>query len=171
MRFAIAIAVTLTGTLAAAQDVTAVMEPLRSVELRSTVNGRVTSVVELEGTRIAAGDVVAEIDATVQQARVDLAKVVAGSAGSVARATELLNQAEFRRDRIAAARAKGAAQAWEVETAEQAVSVAKADLNVAQEELARREAELGLEMATLSEFTIRAPFDATVLNVAVASGE
>ena len=171
MRLALALATFIATTgLAGAQDVTAVMEPLRSVELRSTVNGRVTNIVELEGTRVAKGDVLAEVDARVQQARVTLAQVAAEANGSVTRAAELLAQAEFRRDRIAAARASGAAQAWEVETAEQAVAVAKADLEVAREELGRREAELGLELATLSEFTVNAPFDATVLNVGVDPG-
>lgn len=169
LSFAMVAALCMSGA-AIAQDVTAVLEPLRSVELRSTVNGRVTGIVALEGTRLVEGDVVAEIDATVQKARVDLAQVVADADGNLARAEELLRQAEFRRDRIAAARASGAAQAWEVETAEQAVAVAEADVQVAREELVRREAELGLELATLSEFTVRAPFDATVLNVGVDTG-
>ncbi|MEL7151869.1 MAG: efflux RND transporter periplasmic adaptor subunit [Pseudomonadota bacterium] len=155
---------------AMAVDVTAVLEPLRSVELRSTVNGRVTRIVEPEGTTVAAGDVVAEVDAGVQRARVKLAEVTAGAQGSLTRAEELLNQAEFRLERITSARERGAAQSWEVESAAQAVSVAKADVTVARDELRRREAELGLELATLSEFTVRAPFDATVLNVAVDPG-
>jgi len=55
--------------------------------------------------------------------------------------------------------------------AEQAVAVAQADLSVVQDEQDRRAAELALEQATLSEFAIRAPFDATILNVAVDPGE
>lgn len=155
---------------AMAVDVTAVLEPLRSVELRSTVNGRVTRIVEPEGTTVAAGDVVAEVDAGVQRARVELAEVTAGAQGSLTRAEELMKQAELRLERITSARERGAAQSWEVETAAQAVSVAKADVTVARDELRRREAELGLELATLAEFTVRAPFDATVLNVAVDPG-
>ena len=155
---------------AMAVDVTAVLEPLRSVELRSTVNGRVTRIVEPEGTAVAAGDVVAEVDAGVQRARVELAQVTARAQGSLTRAEELLKQAEFRLERITSARERGAAQSWEVETAAQAVSVAKADVTVARDELRRREAELGLELAKLAEFTVRAPFDATVLNVAVDPG-
>lgn len=157
--------------VAFAQDVTAVLEPARSVELRSTVNGRVTRVTELEGTRVSKGDVVAEIDASVQRARVALAEVSARASGSVVRAEKLLEQAEFRRDRLVEARAKGAAQSWEVDMAEQAVAVARADLTVARDEQTRREAELALEEATLNEFSIVAPFDATVLNVSVDPGE
>ncbi len=154
-----------------AQDVTAVLEPAQSVELRSTVNGRVTSIAELEGTIVADGDIVANIDASVQQARVELARISASATGTVVRAQNLLEQAQFRRDRLAAAQAKGAAQSWEVEMADQAVAVAEADLSVARDEQARRAAELALEQATLAEFAIRAPFDATVLDVAVDPGE
>lgn len=167
---AILVAIMLPG-LAMAQDVTAVMEPAQSVELRSTVNGRVTSISELEGARVAAGDVLAEIDASVQRARVALTKISAEATGTTERARTLVTQAEFRRDRLSAAFKNGAAQSWEVEIAEQAVAVAKADLRVAQDEQSRRAAELALEEATLSEFAIRAPFDATVLNVAVDPGE
>ncbi|MCY4178825.1 MAG: efflux RND transporter periplasmic adaptor subunit, partial [Litoreibacter sp.] len=151
-------------------EVTGVLQPLRAVELRSTVNGRVTFIIEPEGTVVSSGAVVAEVDASVQRARVALAEVVAGAKGAVTRAEELLKQAEFRLERIARARAQGAAQSWEVAVAEQAVAVAQADIGVAEDELSRRRAELGLELATLEEFTIRAPFDATVLNVAVDPG-
>lgn len=154
-----------------AQDVTAVLEPAQSVELRSTVNGRVTEILSLEGTTVTGGEVVAKIDAAVQAARVSLAQVSADAKGAAKRAETLVDQAKFRRNRLASALAKGAAQAWEVEMAEQAVAVAEADLSVVRDEQDRRAAELALEKATLSEFEIRAPFDATVLNVAVDPGE
>jgi membrane fusion protein (multidrug efflux system) len=158
-------------TALAAQDVTAVLEPAQSVELRSTVNGRVVSITDLEGTMVQAGDVIAEIDGSVQRARVALTQIAAEATGTVERARTLLTQAEFRRDRLANALKKGAAQSWEVEVAEQAVAVAEADLTVAKDDQDRRAAELALEQATLSEFEIRAPFDATVLDVVVDPGE
>ena len=167
----IAALLALAPTFAIAQDVTAVLEPAQSVELRSTVNGRVTSITDLEGTLVKAGEVIAEIDGSVQRARVKLTQITAQASGTIERARTLLTQAEFRRDRLAAALAKGAAQSWEVEIAEQAVAVARADLIVAQDDQDRRAAELALEQATLSEFEIRAPFDATILNVVVDPGE
>ncbi|MEL6170168.1 MAG: efflux RND transporter periplasmic adaptor subunit [Pseudomonadota bacterium] len=170
-RIVLALGLILWATVVSAQSVTAVLEPLRAVELRSTVNGRVTELVDVEGSRVSEGDVVAEIDASVQRARVSLAKVTAESEGTVARARELLAQATFRQSRVVAAREKGAAQLWEVELADQAVAVAKADVIVAEDEQRRRVAELGLEQATLAEFTIRAPFDGTVMSVSVDPGE
>ncbi len=171
MRLILLATVFLFPTVLTAQDVTAVLEPAQSVELRSTVNGRVISITELEGTLVKAGDVIAEIDGSVQRARVKLTQIAAEATGTIERAKTLVTQAEFRRDRLAAALSKGAAQSWEVEIAEQAVAVARADLIVAQDDQNRRAAELALEQATLSEFSIRAPFDATVLNVAVDPGD
>ena len=66
-------------TTLAAQNVTAVLEPDQSVELRSTVNGRVVETVQREGTAVIEGQVVAKIDAAVQEARVQLAKVASRS--------------------------------------------------------------------------------------------
>ena len=158
-------------TLLAAQSVTAILEPDQSVELRSTVNGRVIETVQKEGTAVKEGQVVAKIDAAVQEARVQLAKVASEASGTVLRAQKQLEQAEFRQDQIQQTRDNGAAQAWEVDVAKQAVAVAKADLVVAQDEQDRRAAELALEEATLAEFSIRAPFDGILLNVAVDPGE
>ncbi|MEL6644209.1 MAG: efflux RND transporter periplasmic adaptor subunit [Pseudomonadota bacterium] len=160
----------LTAAPAGAQGVTAVLEPARIVELRSTVNGRVAEIGVRDGDVVAAGDRLAAIDARVQEARVALARVVAEAEGAMVRARQVLTQAETRRDRIVGARDRGAAQDWEVVAAEQAVAIAAADLDVVRDDLARREAELALEQATLAEFVLAAPFDATVLEVFVETG-
>ncbi|MEO0702327.1 MAG: efflux RND transporter periplasmic adaptor subunit [Pseudomonadota bacterium] len=154
-----------------AQGVTAVLEPARTVELRSTVNGRIAALDLRDGALVAQGDVLAKIDAAVQEARVQLAEVVSGGTGALVRAEQLLTQAQTRLDRVTEARSKGAAQEWEVVAAQQLVDIAAADLQVVQDDHARREAELALERATLSEFQIVAPFDATVLEVFVDAGE
>ncbi|MEL6523442.1 MAG: efflux RND transporter periplasmic adaptor subunit [Pseudomonadota bacterium] len=154
-----------------AQSITAVMEPDRSVELRSTVNGRVVSVVRPEGSTVTQGQVIAEIDGSVQRARVALAKVAADAKGTLERAEQLLAQAVVRRDRMVTARSRGAAQSWEVDLAQQAVAVAEADLQVAKDQVGQLQAELALEKATLAEFAVKAPFEGTVLEVAVDEGE
>lgn len=154
-----------------AESVTAVLEPSRTVEIRSTVNGRVAALGLIDGDQVALGAPLARIDARVQEARVNLAEVIASAEGASVRAERLLEQAVARRDRIATARTKGAAQEWEVVAAEQAVAVAEADKLVAQDDLRRKQAELALEQATLTEFSIDAPFDATVLEVFVDPGE
>ncbi|MEL7027117.1 MAG: efflux RND transporter periplasmic adaptor subunit [Pseudomonadota bacterium] len=159
------------GGVAAADTVTAVLEPARSVELRSTVNGRVAGLDLKEGETVAAGLVVAEVDARVQKARVDLAEVIARADGASVRAERLFDQAVTLRDRVANAHNKGAAQDWELLAAEQAVALAEADRQVAQDDMLRRQAELALEKATLAEFDITAPFDAVVLEVMVEQGE
>lgn len=167
---ALAILVCLSGPVLA-DTVTVVLEPWRSVELRSTVNGRIAAMSAREGTAVAGGEVLATVDASVQRARVKLAEVVATATGTLLRADRLLDQARTRLDLLEEARSKGAAQPWEVVAAEQAVAVAEADRLVALDDRNRREAELALERATLSEFDIRAPFDATILEVVIDEGE
>lgn len=156
---------------AKAETITAVLEPARVVDLRSTVNGRVARLDLNEGDRVEAGMILAEIDARVQSARVALAEVVADASGATLRAERLLDQAATLRDRVAEARRKGAAQAWELTAAEQALAVAEADAQMISEDLERRKAELQLEQATLAEFSIEAPFQATILEVMVEPGE
>ena len=164
-------ALLLTAKAAAAATVTAILAPARTVEIRSTVNGRVAALDLIDGDRVAAGDPLAQIDGRVQEARVALADVIASAKGVSLRADRVLEEATARRDRIATARTKGAAQEWEVVAAEQAVAVAEADKLVAEDDLRRKRAELALEQATLAEFLIDAPFDATVLEVFVDPGE
>jgi len=171
MRVLIVAALVLSAQVALADSVTAVLEPARTVEIRSTVNGRVAVLDLIDGDRVVTGEALAQIDGRVQEARVALADVISSAKGASLRADRLLEQAVARRDRIATARTKGAAQEWEVVAAEQAVAVAQADKLVAEDDLRRKEAELALERATLAEFRIEAPFDATVLEVFVDPGE
>ncbi len=154
-----------------AQPVTFVLEPAQEAELKTTVNGRLQDVSVTLGQKVKKGDVVAKIDARVQTARVDLAKVVAEATGGEIRSSKVMEQATSRLELIRKARERGAAQVWEVEAAEQALAVAEADLLLATEDRIRKEAELALETATLDEFSLRAPFDGTILDVLAEEGE
>jgi RND family efflux transporter MFP subunit len=154
-----------------ADTVTAVLEPSRFAELRTTVNGRISDLLAREGGKVTEGEILASVDAAVQVARVQLFEVIAEADGAKARAEQLLEQTKTRQERIQSAFDKGAAQEWETRAAAQAVAVAEADLQVALDDLDRRKAELALEAATLDEFRLVAPFDATILEVFVENGE
>lgn len=157
---------------ASAQDsVSAILEPAQDVDIRTSVAGRIVDLAADEGAQVAAGAPLVEIDSAVQQARVDLARIAAEATGALQRAETALAQAVSLRDRIARARQRGAAQAWEVTQSEQNVQLAEADLIVARETQARAEAQLALEQATLGEFRVTAPFAATVLEVFAETGE
>lgn len=152
-------------------SVTAILEPVQKVEIRTAVNGRIEALPVAEGATVSKGDVLVVMDSNVQRARVDFAKISAESDGAILRAQTVLAQAEALRDRVQTARSKGAAQAWEVTQTEQAVELAQADLILAKEARDQAVAQLDLEQATLDEFSIRAPFSATVLQKAAETGE
>lgn len=177
MRYLSALGFLLATTFAAVAQsefvapVTGILEPAHQVEIRTSVNGRIESLPFEEGQDVTEGQVLVTIDARVQQARVAFARIAAEGTGAVSRAETALDQAEALRDRVASARTKGAAHAWEVLQTEQAVELAEADLMIAQENLAQARRQLELEQATLDEFSITAPFAATVLQISAELGE
>lgn len=152
-------------------SVTALAEPIQYVDIRSAVNGRVDKLQAREGEIVSQEAQLGAIDASVQTARVAFARVAAEGKGSLLRAQTALAQAEALLVRVRAAKAKGAAQLWEVEQTEQGVALAEADVLIASELAAQSLAQLRLEVATLDEFSFRAPFDGTVLEVFVEVGE
>jgi membrane fusion protein (multidrug efflux system) len=169
--FLIIAALSITAQMAAAQAVTAILEPVNQVEVRAAVNGRLADVLVNEGDVVPEGTVLATIDASVQQARVELARLAAESAGGLERADIAVKQAQALRDRMARARSKGAAQKWEVVQAEQNLELALADRVLALESNQQAQGQLALETAILNEFAMTAPFDGTVLQVFADKGE
>jgi membrane fusion protein (multidrug efflux system) len=159
------------GQTAAAQNITAILEPVQLIELKPSVAGRLSTVGASEGTSVEKGTVLAAIDARVQEARLNLAMIAAEGTGSQDRAQIVIRQAEALLARITKARKRGAAQAWEVAQAEQALELARADARVVTETAASLRAQLQLEQATLSEFQITAPFAGTVLERIAEPGE
>ncbi|MEL6511679.1 MAG: efflux RND transporter periplasmic adaptor subunit [Pseudomonadota bacterium] len=168
---ALALLVVLALPAAAQETVSAILEPSQQVDIRTAVAGRIATLEVREGARVQGGEVLLSIDSAVQQARVDLARLAAEASGALQRAETALAQAVALKDRIARARQNGAAQAWEVIQSEQNVRLAEADLVVARESQARAGAQLDLERATLAEFSVTAPFAATVLAVTAETGE
>lgn len=157
-------------TAALAQVVSAILEPVQVIELKPSVPGRLATLDVAEGDGLAKGAILAAMDARVQKARVALAEIAAAAEGPTDRAGIVVAQAEQLLARITKARERGAAQAWEVRQAEQALALARADARIASENAAQLEAQLALERATLSEFIMQAPFNGTVLQIIAEPG-
>ncbi|MEO0568017.1 MAG: efflux RND transporter periplasmic adaptor subunit [Pseudomonadota bacterium] len=154
-----------------AQAISAVLEPVQLVEIKSSVAGRLQEIAVSEGQDVVEGTLLASIDARVQQARLRLAQTAAEATGSEERAAIVIEQAQNLYKRVEIARKKGAAQAWEIDQSEQAVKLAEADQKIAKETADQLKQQYELELATLAEFSMRAPFDGTVLQVMVEKGE
>ncbi|MEM7290385.1 MAG: biotin/lipoyl-binding protein, partial [Pseudomonadota bacterium] len=67
-------------------QVSAILEPVRQVEIRTAVNGRIASLEVSEGQSVEGQDPLIQMDARVQRARVDFAEVAANAEGAIARA-------------------------------------------------------------------------------------
>lgn len=156
---------------AVAQTISAVLEPIELVEVKSSVAGRIERIQVEEGERVVEGALLARIDAQVQEARLRLARTASEAAGTTARAEIVVLQAQSLLERIKNARDKGAAQAWELTQATQALDLALADKRIAAETAEQLRGQYELEKATLSEFSMTAPFDGTILQVFVDRGE
>lgn len=170
-RFAVFIVLACLTLPANAQTVTAILEPANQVEIRSSVNGRLDQILVHEGQTVKEGAPLATIDARVQKARVELVRLAAESASALERSEVLVEQAQTLRNRMVRARSKGAAQKWEVLQAEQALQLAHADRVLATEKNAQAHGQLLLEEAILSEFTMNAPFNGTILQIFSDEGE
>ncbi|MEP5761789.1 MAG: efflux RND transporter periplasmic adaptor subunit [Litoreibacter sp.] len=167
----ILIALIFSSSSAFSQSVSAILEPAEMVEIRSAVAGRIETISVTDGASVSRNDLLAQMDASVQKARVALSQIVAQATGAVEKADIEIAQAEQLHNRLTNAYKNGAAKKWEVTRAEHALALTKADKLVALEQISRNAGQLELERATLNEFQMLAPFDGVVLQVHVTAGE
>lgn len=171
IRAGAALALWLWAAAALGQQIDGVLEPADYAELRASLPATIRAIPVREGARVAAGDLLIELDAAVPEARVALARVAASSEGQAARAAALVAQAEALLARIERAQSSGAAKPWEVEQARQAVQIARADRHIVADQRRQAAAQLALEQATLGNYRLAAPFDGRVLQIHSEAGE
>lgn len=160
------------GSLTVEVSATGTLEPLTQVEVSSELSGVVRAVAVEENQRVAAGDVLAELDTTRIVAQIERAEAnVAAAQARVEDAEVTLAEAEqtLSRTRQLSGRGMASAQALDTATAAQAraasaVAIARANVAVAQ-------AELKLQQADLAKSTIYAPIDGIVLSRQVNPGQ
>ncbi|MEL6807208.1 MAG: efflux RND transporter periplasmic adaptor subunit [Pseudomonadota bacterium] len=155
---------------AAAQDLTAILEPGALVDIRPGVSGILRDVAVSEGDSIQAGSLLAQIDDRSQAKRLALAQAVAKADGQIRRADAQIAQARSLLARMQNARSRGAAQAWEVAQAEQALALAEADKRIALDGQTRAQAQVDLEQAILDTYRLHAPFSGVILEIAETVG-
>ena len=168
---ALVFALSILAVPALAETVTAVLEPVQFAEIRAARPGRLAEIFVTEGEKVQARAPLAALDSAAQQARVDLADAVAAATGSIDRAKTQLKQALTVKARVDRAAARGAAKEWEVIQAEQAVTLAQADIKIAEDRVSQIRGQFALERAVLKEYERTASFDATVLQVFREVGE
>jgi RND family efflux transporter MFP subunit len=156
---------------ATGQQFDCLLEPRVTVKLGAAVTGMISKVHVDRGDLVKAGQIVANLEAEVQEAIVELARIRASNNFQMraqSRRTEFLNRKAdrlqlLRRNEVSSVAALDEAQT-EAGIAEQTVEEAKLNLEVAQAELRREE-------ASLNQRTVRSPIDGVVTERTLSSGE
>jgi len=148
------------------------IEPKEFVDVGSQVSGQVMKIHVSVGDEVKRGDLLAKIDATVYEAKVDAIKAQL----RYQEAQKLDRQAQYdnakrqfqRQQRLYEQKAVTQEQ---LENSELSYKSAKANLMMIQAQIDQTQSSLREEIANLEYATIYAPMDGTVVNIAVREGQ
>ncbi len=163
-------AVTIPGVAYADLAVQGTTRFAKLVELHAQQPGRVARVAVREADQVSQGDVLIELENSMQAARVQVAEAAANARATIQRGEVVLEQTQSRLKRVQRAASRGGAPKWEVAEAKLAVRAAAAELAGAREQAVASQARLQLERAGMEQFLVRAPFNAQVLEVNADAG-
>ena len=146
-------------------------EPFREVELASDEAGSIARLYVEEGSRVEAGEVLAELDDRVQRLQVESAQHLVNSNSALDAARRSLEKRELIATRIRELIETGHATDSEIIRAELEQSIARAKYMAAEEEAIGREIDLRRAQLMLERRSIRAPFTAVVAQIYRHEGE
>jgi RND family efflux transporter MFP subunit len=152
------------------QTVRGPLRPVRLAALGVQSEGIVNALKATEGSIVAAGSIILELNDDVAQARIGLARVAATAEGDLRQARLHHQEAQEVLARTQQASTRGAATEWEVRQARVRVEITRAVVDSADE---RREVEkqrLNLELAQANQSLIRAPFSGMVTRIDTVVG-
>ncbi|MEO1495107.1 MAG: efflux RND transporter periplasmic adaptor subunit [Pseudomonadota bacterium] len=151
-------------------QISGLTEFARIVEIHAPVPGVVAEVAVGEGETIVAGDLLVQLEDSLQVSRLAIAEAAVAAQGGVERARAQLAHAQSRLTRVTRAVKRGGGSRWEIDEAKFAVNTAQADVKSAEEQILANKARLDLETAALAQMRITAPFSGTVVEVFADNG-
>ena len=144
----------------------------RRAKLSPQEGGRVVALPKRKGDHVRAGEVVLELDASVAEARLDLARRERESAAAEAEraclAAERAARERTRNERLAK---QGIVSTDLLDQVESAARTAGATCDAAKASVARADASIELATRQLAYMTLRAPFDGVVAQLSIEVGE
>jgi HlyD family secretion protein len=151
---------------------TGVVQPLQVVQVGTQVNGPILKLYADYNSRVKAGDVVAQIDPAVYEARLAQDEAtLRQSLAAVDQAVARLGQAERELGRAQELAKRDLIAQSDLDAALAGRDVLAAEVKVAQARVAQSEAALRMSRANLNYTTIRAPVDGIVVSRAVNEGQ
>lgn len=151
---------------------TGTVQPVLQVQVGAQVSGRVTRVAVDFNSRVRAGDLLAELDATPYNAQVAQVRAQLMSArAQLAQNRANLTLAERNLTRAQALRAQGLNAQADVDAAEAARDASRASVQVSEAQIAQATASLDVARTNLTYTRILAPIDGIVATRAVDPGQ
>lgn len=148
-----------------------IIEPSRLIDIRSPVRGRIEKI-HLERSEFAEeGQVLVELDSSVEQAQVDIARMRAEMKGEIGTRSARLALGESRQRRAADLYQGDALSVDRREEAETEAEVARRELEQARENRGAAALELRRAVAVLERRTIRSPISGYVVENLLHAGE
>ena len=154
-----------------AAELDCLVKPEMYVELSSPVDSIVEEILVDTGDTITRGQPLAQLEASVERARVKLARLQAKSVSDIKNRKEQLRYAKQYHSRMANLLSQNSVSQYETDKAQTEVAIAQIELNKANEKW--RIAQLNLELAQtqLALRTIRSPIDGIVVDRYAMVGE
>lgn len=172
-RLALALALLVAGVAPAAgiEPVSCVLTPSRTVDVASPTEGVLAAVLVERGDRVAAGQPLARVESSIEEAALAAARHRAQSDAAILSRAAQLREAEQRLAQTETLRARGVAAETQFNQVVAEVAVARALLREAQDQRETARLEVRRAEALLALRTIRAPIDGVVLDRRLDAGE
>ena len=159
------------GGSAVAAGLDCVIEPSEVADVSSAVRGVISSVEVERGDRVEQGQVLARIEASVEQATVALAMARSEATQLIQARKTRLDLAEKRLRRIRELKKSKAVASQDLDEAESERALAKIDLEQAVEERRLAKLELARAQKVLELRTVKSPVSGVVVEVYTSAGE
>jgi RND family efflux transporter MFP subunit len=147
------------------------IEPRLKVALAAPTAGVLKDVLVDRGDRVHKGDVLAQLDSSVEEATVALDKARAASNAAIASRSARAAYLALKRDRVWKLQIRGTIAQAELDEAAADLAIATADLAEAKDEQKIASLEYGRSVAALNQRSIRSPIDGLVVERKLAGGE
>ncbi|WP_075181475.1 efflux RND transporter periplasmic adaptor subunit [Pantoea sp. 1.19] len=160
------------GTIEKTVIASATLKPAMQVEVGAQVNGQLRKLYVRQGDRVRKGQLLAEIDPTLQESELNTAQARLASASAQKRAS----QATLQRDRLAYQRQRqmmrdGAGVQSDLEVARARYAAQQAQMAVDDAQIVQAQMAVKTAQANLSYTRIVAPIDGEVLGIVTREGQ
>lgn len=148
-----------------------IMDPAKLVRLSALNAGVIEEILVNRGERVEAGQAVAQMNASMERATVNILKHRLASTAQIEAQEARVRFTEVQLDRMRQLVEQNAQSAVRLEEVEYEYDIARAQLSQAKNDQASLTAELDRAQAAYENTTIRSPVSGQVLNIALNAGE